>query len=354
MSLRLLCIATFVCLLALGCGRRRVNYQPTGPQVAGQQGWAQPRIAQPGQAVTPQDGWMWAEINPRGLGLACRMPATPRYEQRIGREDDGAFYRSGSARVTVPYGNFGVIVTEWEGGIVGDPLDAAHDLANTVFSEQQLTERRSKRLDVAGFYGREDTGVGPNGAFVALRQFVGARRIYVAFAIVARAHGPLGSAEAFMSSIRLDTGDAIFPVGGSSERASAIFVPETDFAVRMPPLSSRRTEDLTIGDYTLTTHSFVAETPGARLRVRVIDLPERADLEVVQEITQGLALGQLGAPVSASGFPGNAFTRTSGNVAIDGRLFITASRMYVIEAARPSTQPASALAREFFESFRIL
>jgi hypothetical protein len=282
------------------------------------------------------------------------MPIAPRYEQRIGRAEDGAFYRSMSARASVPYGSFGVIVTEWEGGIVGDPLEAARELANTVFSEQELTERRSQRLDIPGFYGREDTGVDPDGAFVALRQFVGARGIYVAYAIVARARNSLASAEAFMRSIQLGTGDAIFPVDGPSAVASPIFVPETDFAVRMPPPTVRRTEDLTVGDHTLTAHSFVATTPNVRFRVRVLDLPEQADTEAIQEITQALAVGQLGGAVSASGFPGIAFTRTSGDRTIEGRLFITASRIYVIEASRPSSRPRDALAREFFESFRIL
>lgn len=338
MWLRLLCASTLVLSLASGCARRaRYEYRPqTGPQVAGQRGWA------------------WPEVNPPGLGIACRMPAAPRYEQRVGREDDGAFYRSISARSTVPYGTFGVIVTEWEGGIVGDPLESAHELANEVFSEQQLTQRRSQRLDIAGFYGREDTGLGPNGVFVALRQFVGARRIYIAFAIVAHQPGPLSTAESFMSSVRLDVGDAILPVGGESTVASAIFVPETDFAARMPPISSRRTEDLAVGDRTLVTHSFVSETPQARLRVRVIDLPDRVDAELVQEVTETLGLGEQGPPVSASGFPGTTFARTSGSVAIEGRMFITASRIYVIEAARPSAQPAADIIREFLDSFRIL
>lgn len=339
----LLCFAMLVVMAGPGCARRsRAAFQPNGappnggPQVAGQQGWA------------------WPEITPPGLGVAFRMPAQPRYEQRFGREEDGAFYRSISARAEVPYGAFGMIVTEWEGGLVGDTLEAAHEVANNVFSEQQLTQRRTQRLDIGGFYGREDTGLAPNGVFVALRQFVGARRIYVAFAIVAHAPGPLATAESFMGSIRLDVDDALLPVGGTSTALSAIFVPETDFAVRMPPISSRRTEDLRVGDHNVVTHSFVSETAGARLRVRVIDLPERADPETVEEVTRALALGQTGAPVSASGFPGNVFTRTTGSVSIEGRMFITAQRIYVIEAARPGSGQASDTVRDFFDSFRIL
>ena len=109
MRLRLLCFAMLVVMAGPGCARRsRAAFQPSGgPQVAGQQGWA------------------WPEVNPPGLGIAFRMPGPPRYEQRFGREEDGAFYRSISARTEVPYGSFGMIVTEWEGGLVGDTLEAA-------------------------------------------------------------------------------------------------------------------------------------------------------------------------------------------------------------------------------------
>jgi hypothetical protein len=122
----------------------------------------------------------------------------------------------------------------------------------------------------------------------------------------------------------------------------------------MPPISSRRTEDLRVGDHTVVAHSFVSETAGARLRVRVIDLPEGADPETVEEVTRALALGETGAPVSASGFPGVVFARTSGSVSIEGRMFITASRLYVIEAARPGSARSSDAVRDFFDSFRIL
>src|SRR5690606_15695007 len=117
--------------------------------------------------------------------------------------------------------------------------------------------RRTQRLDIGGFYGREDTGLAPNGVFVALRQFVGARRIYVAFAIVAHAPGPLATAESFMGSIRLDVDDALLPVGGASTALSAIFVPETDFAVRMPP--SRAAAPRTCG-WAITTSSLTASS----------------------------------------------------------------------------------------------
>lgn len=341
MRLRALTVVAFLVMassVTTSCARpRRAEYQPgTGPHVAGQQGWA------------------WPEVSPPGMGISCRMPAAPRHEQRTGREDDGAFYRTTTARAEVPYGSFGIIVTEWEGGLVGDPLEAASEIADNIFTEQQLTQRRSERLDIPGYYGREDTGIARNGVFVALRQFVGKRRIYVAVAIVTHAAGPLGTAETFMSSVRLDADDTLLPLTGSSTALLPIYMPETNFAVRMPPLASRQTEDLELEGRTVVTHSFATEVPNARLRVRVVDLARGVDEETLEQLTQVLGLGEETGPTSASGFPGIVYTRSTASVSIESRLFITASRVYVLEVAQPASQPSSAIAREFFESFRIL
>lgn len=324
-----------------GCGARRVEYRPAdlAPRVAG--------------ATEAQGGWAWPEVTVEGTGLTCRFPAQPHYDQRVGREDDGAFYRTRSARSRVPYGSFGVSVTEWEGGLVGDPLEAAASMADDVFATQHLRERRSQRLDIPGFYGREDTGLAQNGGFVALRQFVGRSRIYVAFAVVSNAPGPLSTAEGFMGSIRLDAEDALLPMGTGRE-PSPVFMPETDFAVRMPPLSARRTEDLEIGERTVPMQSFVAEGVGVRLRVRVIEVRGGADPELVAQIVAQLSLGQPGGPVSASGFPGTAYERTTGNVVVRGRVFVTAARVYVLEAATPPAPSVDPTVRGFFDSFRIL
>jgi hypothetical protein len=336
-------LAGALVLLTPGC-RSRVQYHPSGgPALAGAQ------LQPPGE--TAPDGW--AEVSPPGTGLACHMPGLARYDQRVGRESDGAFYRTVSARAEVPYGSFGVIVTEWEGGLVGDPLETARDVADNLFSQQQLDQRRSQRLDMAGFYAREDTGLAPNGVFVALRQFVGSHRIYVAMAIVANAPAPLRMAESFMSSVRLGLNDALLPVG-QGEEAHALFLPETDFAVRMPPLTSRRTADLDLGERSAVAHTFVSQVPNARLRVRVIDLPRGEDLGDLEEIAAHLGLGDAGSPVSASGFPGASFSRTSGDTAVEGRIFQTASRVYVLEAASPTSGAPTQLIRTFFDSFRIL
>lgn len=288
-----------------------------------------------------------------GTGVTCRFPAQPRFEQHVGREDDGAFYRTRSARAQVPYGTFGVTVTEWEGGLVGDPLEAAADVADDIFSTQQLRDRHSQRLDIPGFYGREDTGLAPNGVFVALRQFVGQARIYVAIAVVANAPGPLSTAESFMGSIRLDTRDALLAVGRGAT-PTPVFMPETDFAVSMPPLSTRRSEDLQVGDRTLPMHSFVSDGPGVRLRVRVIDVRGGIEPELVGQIVERLSLGQPGGPVSASGFPGTTYERANGGTIIQARMFVTAARVYVLEAASPTSQSISPVIRGFFHSFRIL
>lgn len=334
----------------LGCTSRRQYGSSTAPTY-GYRGAPQ---GQYGQARQPSGGWAWAEVRPAQTGFACRMPAQPRYNHRVGRDPDGAFYRTINARTQVPYGSFAVIVTEWEGGLVGDPLEAAASAANDIFSRERLGRRRSQTLDVPGFYGREDTGVAPNGLFVALRQFVGRNRIYVAVAIVQSAPAPLSTAESFMSSIRLDAGDALLPTGRGTE-PTPLFLPETDFAVRMPPVTARRTEDVSFADRTITSHSFFSDAGATRFRVRVFEIGNsNMEPEMGARLARQLELGDPGAPVSASGFPGTSFRRRTGAADVYARVFVTAGRIYVLEVATRSDDPQSTVVRNFFDSFRIL
>ncbi len=338
-----LLLSALLLLATPGCRARRVEY-----------GGVYGNVHAPQVAASAGTGWGWNDVAVQGTGLSCRFPTQARYTQRVGREPDGAFYRTRSARAEVPYGVFGVSITEWEGGLVGDPLEVARRVADDIFSTAELRDRRTQRLDIAGFYGREDVGIAPDGVFVALRQFVGQRRIYLAIATVANAPGPLGTAERFMTSIRIDTADAILPVGHGAEPAP-MFMPETDFAVRMLPVSSRRSEDLDLGERRVPMQSFVSDGPGVRLRVRVIEVTGGVEPEMLEQIADRLSLGQRRDPVSCSGFPGANFAeRASGNVVIRARLFVTANRVYVLESASRPAQSHDPIIETFFDSFRIL
>ncbi|HJL17440.1 MAG TPA: hypothetical protein RMH99_17355, partial [Sandaracinaceae bacterium LLY-WYZ-13_1] len=238
--------------------------------------------------------------------------------------------------------------------LVGDPLEAASGVADSVFETQELSQRRSTRLDIPGFYGREDVGVAPNGAFVALRQFVGRSRVYVAMAVVANARRPLGAAEHFMGSIELDESDAILPFGAPGE-LEAIYLPEADFTVRMPALTHRRTVDVRVGEHTRSAWVFESRGDDVRYRVRVIAFPEGVPPGSLAEVREGLSLGDGRGPVHASGFGGRAFTRSSDSTRVDARAYVTAHRVYVVEAARRRGDRAHrAEVTEFFSSFRIL
>jgi hypothetical protein len=341
-------VIALLATVSAGCGPRRVQYGRPGTVVVNPRGVVV-SSAQPQRGA----GWAWQEVRPPTTGLACRMPVQPRFQQRVGRERDGVFYRRVDARAEVPFGNFAVLVTEWEGGIVGDALEAAASLADEIFEREGLGQRRSTRLDVPGFYGREDTGVAQNGAFVALRQFVGRSRIYVAVSIVRSDRGGLGMAEQFMGSIRLDGADAILPMGRGGAPLP-LFLPETDFAVRMPPVTSRRTEDVTIGEDTVVSHVFFADAGQTRYRVRVFDLSHALESDFPTRLAEHLQLGVAGAAVSTSGFPGRVYQRTVETVTIESRLFVTGSRIYIIEVAAPSGRADDDATRTFFDSFRIL
>lgn len=325
-------------LLSLGMGcRRPYNASYGGPGYAG-------------VSATPQatrSGW-W-EVRPPNMGFACGMPAPTQIEGGVGVAEDGARYERALARVTVEYGTFTIVVNEWEGGFVGDPLAAARDLAGVVMDTPDLTGRRTQRLDIAGFYAREDVGRTQEGVFVALRQFVGRERLYVAVAAVVDDPHGLRAAENFMSSIELDQADALLPFG-SSAALIPLYMPEEDFAVRMPPLTLRTTSQANVEGEAVDVHVFESMRPGVVYRVSVVDFRHEAPQDALAAVARQLSLGEVGAPIHASGFPG--FIYGGATRGTTTRAFLTRRRVYalqVIASGGPPTEQAS-----FIDSFRIL
>lgn len=344
-SLLLLCVVP--CLALGGCAVRGGRLRAQGSMY---------REPAAGYAPPPVDRVLgsWSNVTLPGTGVSCRMPGLPRLNESVRREDDGTFLRTRGGRLQLPTGSFGLLVIEWEGGMVGDALRAARELADEVFETEQLGHRRTVRVEVPGFYAREDTGVADNGVFVALRQFVGRDRVYIAMSSVPNQPHALRAAEAFMTSVRLPTADALFPMGqGGAPRQ--IFVPEADFAVRMPALSMQRAQDVDVGDHRLAAQVYGAQYGQVRFRIRVIDLPrEPIDGELIDVFAQALGLGTRGEALTMSGFPGAAFQRSIQGGFIESRVFLTVGRIYVLEAAMPAALSRTGDTRAFFDSFRIM
>jgi len=326
-------------LLLPACGRRRALH----PRSGGQGQWGAPAGQRGG----------WISVSPPRTGVTVQMPAAPQTSTRSGRDDDGARFHSTMVRSQAATGSFALIITEWEGGLVGDPLIAAAEVADDLFETQELGRRRSNRLDMPGFYGREDVGVAPNGAFVALRQFVGRHRIYVALAVVANHQLNLQVAEHFMASIELQNSDALLPFGQPSE-LEAIYMPEADFSVRMPALTHRSSSEVEIAGRTRSAWTYESRGSDARYRIRVIAFEESPPEGILETVGTQLSLGTRQHPTDASGFPGHVYSRASDSGVGAARVFVTATRVYVVdEAHRRGATEHEARAREFFDSFRI-
>lgn len=277
------------------------------------------------------------------------MPSTPRIETSSGYDDDGAAYQSVRVRADSPYGVFGMFVTQWEGGVVGDPLVIARELAESILERTDTPDRRATRVAIPGFYAREDIGHAANGSFFALRQFFGRDRIYVAVASVRSDPTGLRAAEEFMRSIALDRRDALLPFGDSTQPVP-LYLPDVDFAVHMPPLASRRSSAIEVDGAPVDASMFESRHASGVYRVTVVSFPDHVPEQALEHVATTLSLGAADRYIDASGYPGRTFQPTGDRAA---RAFATPNRVYVLEIIGASGL-AQAARDDFFGSFRIL
>lgn len=322
------------------CGRRA--YHPaSGPRVDESRD-DRARLRPAGQSG-------WAAVAPPNTGFACEMPFAPRVNGEAGIDDDGARYQSVTARLDAPHGTFGVFIVQWEGGVVGDPLERAQRLADTIVERAEATDRRSARVAMPGFYAREDTGRVANGGFFALRQFIGRERLYVAAVAVDSTPAALRSAEYFMQSIALDREDAMLPLGDSTEPV-ATYLPDVDFAAVIPPIGARRSARVELDDETVDAVAFESPHPGGLYRVMVFGFAGAAPERALERVATHLSLGAPGAYLHASGFPGRGYAPPRDE---EARAFLTGRRVYVLQVVGAASLDAARTAA-FFDSFRIL
>jgi len=324
-----------------GCARRNAYYASNPAS-----GY---RAAPPSGSTPRPNPAGWTSVRPPNVGFRCQMPAPPQQEGETGTDLDGATFQTFRTRATTPLGRFVVIVTHFEGGVVGDSIARARALADHIVELTETDDHRSARISIAGFYGREDRGHTSDGAFFAVRQFVGRNRIYVAVALTDPRPAGLRAAEQFMGSIELDRRDAMLPFG-DSPRPVPMYLPDVDFAVTMPPLDERRTVALELANRTADAHVFVSRHPHGAYRVTVVELGGGDAEGVLQSVAGALSLGEPSGYVHASGFPGRSYAGPEGSLA---RAFVTEGRVYVQQLTGADALGASP-AETFFTSFRIL
>ncbi|MCA9609078.1 MAG: hypothetical protein KC619_25930 [Myxococcales bacterium] len=324
----------------LGC-RTRVSYASSAPRSLSN-GYSAATVPSP-----PIAGWFAAR--PPNTGFSIDLPGPPETVAETGYDEDGASFQSVSLRTSTPYGQFGAIVTQWEGGVVGDPLEASRRLADRIVEITESNDRRARRVSIPGFYAREDIGHTADGGFFALRQFVGRERLYVAVATVANDPTGLSAAEHFMQSIQLDRQDAMLPEGESTQPVP-LYLPDVDFAADMPPLSARRSAEVELGDDTVDSVVFESRHPGGLYRVTVLQPRGRMPEDVLGLAAATLGFGTADAYVHASGFPGRSFRLTDD---VRTQAYLTAQRVYVVQVTGVTSLGAAAV-DAFFDSFRIL
>jgi hypothetical protein len=291
----------------------------------------------------------WFDVRPPDAGFACRMPGLPRIQTLSGHDEDGAGYQTVRARASLPYGTFGMFVTEWEGGFVGDPLTHSRELARSIVEHLETPDHRAARVRIPGFYAREDIGHTPDGGFFAMRQFVGRDRIYVAITAVRDDAVGLRAAEQFMQSIALDRRDALLPYGESTAPVP-LYLPDVDFAVNMPPIASRRSSEVEVDGVTTKAWVFESNHPDGHFRVTVLRFPEGPPEGALEHVAEALSLGRADRHVHASGYPGMTYAAAPDRRV---RAFVTSIRVYVLEVAGADALGSRAT-DAFFDSFRIL
>lgn len=303
----------------------------------------------PRVAVHPSGGAGWVEVTPPGAGIAAQMPGRPTMTRGQRVEDDGTPVVVTTVRSETGVGSFSLIVADFEGGTVGDPILLAHTLAEGILGELHLSNATAERLDLPGFYVRQDVGAHQQGVVVGVRQYVGARRIYVAIAAVPQRPDLLAMADHFMESIRVDPADRLYPAASDGAAPwGPVYSPGESFAVEMPAVANVETTTLGLPSGEAAERAFEGRAGEATYRVRVIAFADPSRTASIEEVAAALSLGDATGPTQASGFPGRAH-HAAGAAPIDSRVFRTAGRIYVLE-----TTGAAPDAARFFDSFRIL
>lgn len=291
-------------------------------------------------------GTGWTRARTERGGFSIRMPRRPSVARGEGYAEDGARYEVTSLRLTTPLGLYAALAIEWEGGVVGDALESSRQLALRVFDSTEMARRSAERLRVPGYYAREDVGQMADGTYVALRQYVGRRRVYVVLAAVRGTEASVAVARTFVESMELEDDDAILPLGGDGAPV-ALYMPESDFAVTMPPLTMMRLEQVDVAERSAEVAIYESQRAGTLLRIRVVAFDRGRPDGAVDAVASAFDLGESAGFVSCSGFPGRRFTGRDGKTSL---VFATAGRVYVLTAL--SSQTASF--DGFFDSFRIL
>jgi hypothetical protein len=238
---------------------------------------------------------------------------------------------------------------------VGDPLELTHNLAERMLGRLPVEPVRSVRLDVPGFYGREDVARNSDRVLVRMRQFIGAHRLYVAIAVVPEAPQTMAVADQFMESVSIDPRDALYErvSGNGPGRWGPVYLPEDDFAVQMPAINNVSSRSLRLPSAEAAVRSYEARGETAYYRISVIILSEGTTDTTLDEIARAFALGERTGPSTASGFPGYALIGETQSHATESRIYRTTNRVYVLQAMA-RTAGGSLAADNFFDSLRIL
>lgn len=336
----------WVCVLAIAClapgCRSRMRYGTSRPLTQNTVAW---------RTVSSSDG-----------SATVLMPVRPVENTTTSQEEDGARRTATLLHGETSFGYFGLFVVRFEGGIVGNPLAGVGDVAAEVFRRVEIERRRSRRLSVDGFYAREDVGADAEGAFVALRQFVGDDRVVVAMVAVPRTPDMLRIAERYMESIQLDPSHALFPTAGSRHSDGTwtpVYLPEADFGVELPSAPALREQTVELAGQRAGVQTFESRDAWGIYRVRVVgfggDSPPSGAYEALRRMIHA---DRDIRPVHANGFPGRVYTRDDGANRHWIRMYQTVGRLYVVEAigARASIRDRRVGQRllSFFQSFRIL
>jgi len=353
-KLALCLLASAALAIALGGCRRRVS--PGGyPTYGGRPGYAP-------QQPAPSMGW--SRVSPDVGGVSIEVPSRqPARQSHTERAEDGARRYVSSVSVENRAGLFGLLVVRWEGGIVGDPLPAASELARSIFERAEIPRDSSRRVTRNGFYGREDTGSNDGGAFVRLQQFIGSDRVVLAVAIIARDSPPAQQmAERFLGSLQLDPRHALFAAPGTQRSDGGwtpLYIPESDFGIRMPAAPSVQEQELRIAARPVTVSMFQSTDDWGTYLVRVITFPQGGvPDEAFEEVRRRLNLQDRVRFVQSSGYPGWVYTTDADGRRTLARVFLTGSRIYVVTAQGPMQglrqRPIQRRILSYFDSFRIL
>ena len=314
------------------------------------------------ETFVPRTANGWNQVSPVDSGVTVRMPGRPTYRNHVSQSHDGAREYSSSVLANSRMGIFGVLVVHWEGGIVGDPLPATRENARRIFEQGEIRAQDSRRLAVAGFYGREDIGVNQQGVQIVLRQYVGSDRVVLVYSAVRGVPQQRSRIAAmFQESVTLDPQYALFASAGtgrSDGQWTPLYIPESAFGVQMPVAPAVREQEMTIASTDVDVTSFESRDSWGRYAVRVVTFPDVVPGGAFEEVRGRLHLVDRIRSAESSGYPGAVYTTDRGPERTWARIFRTDGRIYVVQARGPraaaSAADGQARLRNFFNSFRIL